>query len=82
MPLPTPANIDRDQAAWVSWCMSIDQMKREFPNNDQRLAVCHSQFRNRNKRPTEQRAIATTIVKKIEEGYSVSAAVVIAENLA
>ncbi len=81
MPLILPHK-QEEQQVFVNRCMSNDSMKREFPDNDQRLAVCHSQFRNRNKRPTEQRTIAKTIVKKIEEGYSVSAAVVIAENLA
>lgn len=81
MPLPIPTE-NEEQGAWVSRCMSIAQMNREFPNDDQRLAVCHSQFRNRDKGPTEQKTLANTIVKKIEEGYGVSAAVVIAENLA
>jgi hypothetical protein len=43
MPLPTP-NKNEKEDSFVSRCMSNDTMKKEFPDNDQRLAVCEKQF--------------------------------------
>jgi len=42
MPLPE-RNKDEDAKKFVSRCMSSDKMKEEFPNNQQRTAVCLSQ---------------------------------------
>lgn len=46
MPLlkPKPGEKEKD---FVSRCMSSEQMKKEFPNKDQRLAVCFSQFKKK-----------------------------------
>ena len=44
MPLPSPSGNDRD--AWMRRCMSSDAMKKEFPRNDQRKAVCLQKWKS------------------------------------
>jgi len=44
MPLLVPGEAEK-QDAFISRCMSNDSMKAEFKDNDQRLAVCFSQWR-------------------------------------
>jgi len=44
MPLPTP-NKGEEKKDFISRCMSSDVMKREYTEQDQRLAVCYSQWR-------------------------------------
>lgn len=44
MPLPTPKRGEK-QAAFISRCMGNSQAKKDFPKQDQRLGVCHSQWR-------------------------------------
>jgi hypothetical protein len=44
MPLPT-RNKDEDAKKFVSRCMSSDKMKQEYPDANQRVAVCNSQSR-------------------------------------
>jgi HK97 family phage prohead protease len=46
MPLPTP-NSDESQDDFVSRCMANDTMTAEYPDEDQRAAVCYSQWENR-----------------------------------
>ena len=48
MPLPTK-NPEEDKDKFVSRCMSDDIMKSEFPQEDQRVAVCMSQYKKRKK---------------------------------
>jgi HK97 family phage prohead protease len=43
MPLPKP-NDGESQDDFISRCMSNDTMKDEFPDTDQRLAVCHRRW--------------------------------------
>ena len=43
MPLPTP-NKNQSQDSFIKSCMSSEVMKKEFPNNKQRQAVCFSQY--------------------------------------
>ena len=43
MPLPTPNGEPKSE--FVSSCMANDTMKEEFPDKDQRLAVCNSQYK-------------------------------------
>ncbi len=47
MPLPTPRP-EEQQPDFVSRCMGNDEMVREFPDPDQRRAVCQSQWEDRN----------------------------------
>jgi len=44
MPIPTPHG-GEDESGFVSRCMASDVMKKEFPDQKQRSAVCYSQFR-------------------------------------
>ncbi len=43
MPLPTPRP-EEQQSDFVSRCMGNDEMIREFPDLDQRRAVCQNQW--------------------------------------
>ncbi len=47
MPLPKPRKGEKKDA-FISRCMSNEEAKREFPQQ-QRLAVCHTQWRRKNK---------------------------------
>ena len=40
--LPTPSGESEDE--FISRCMGDDQMNKEFPDQDQRYAVCISQW--------------------------------------
>jgi hypothetical protein len=46
MPLPQKQE-DESKSTFVSRCMSDDIMKKEFPKDKQRVAVCHSQYSKR-----------------------------------
>ena len=46
MPIPSPSK-GQDQKKFISSCMSNSVMKREFPKQKQRLAVCFSTFRRK-----------------------------------
>jgi len=45
MPLPKPKD-GETQEQWIERCMSNETMKKEFPDNDQRIAVCHEKWRD------------------------------------
>jgi hypothetical protein len=51
MPLPTP-NKGESQDDFISRCAGSDVMNKEFPDNDQRVAVCYSQWRDAKKEST------------------------------
>lgn len=44
MPIPKPKS-GQDMKDFMSECMNDEVMKREYPNRDQRLAVCGVQWR-------------------------------------
>lgn len=46
--LPTPSSDDTEDK-FISRCMRNNKMKEEFPNYEQRVGVCYSQWENRNK---------------------------------
>ena len=46
MPLPERKK-DEDAKKFVSRCMSSDKMKEEFPDTQQRIAVCTNQSTSR-----------------------------------
>ena len=48
MPLPKPSEGEK-QDDFISRCMGNDTMKDEFPDNDQRLAVCYQRWRDKDK---------------------------------
>ena len=48
MPLPKPRKNEKKDD-FISRCMSNAESKKDFPDTDQRLAVCHTQWRRKNK---------------------------------
>ena len=44
LPKPTPSESRKD---FMQRCMSDSVIVNEFPNKDQRLAVCSTQFKNK-----------------------------------
>ena len=46
MPLPTPRSGEK-QKDFVQRCISDDNMAKEFPDKDQRFAVCVTQWKER-----------------------------------
>ena len=46
MPLPTPKQ-GEERSAFVSRCMGDDTARREFPEQEQRAAVCYAQWRKK-----------------------------------
>lgn len=72
MPLPHPMS-GESQDDWMERCVSDDQMVSEFPDNDQRLAVC-SDIWERKKMPTILEAIRSRATKQTEFGYGIMTA--------
>lgn len=54
MPLPTPKK-GEGKDKFISRCMGNTQAKRDFPDQQQRLAVCHSQFRRKKNKSIGER---------------------------
>ena len=48
MPLPKPTK-DQNQKDFMNDCMGDPTMNSEYPNQQQRLAVCYVIWRDRNK---------------------------------
>lgn len=48
MPIPKPRD-DESEDDFIARCMSNDIMEEDYPDNDQRLAVCYTQWRERDK---------------------------------
>lgn len=46
MPLPKPEKNEK-QDEFISRCMSSEIMKKDYPDNKQRVAVCFSQYKRR-----------------------------------
>ena len=46
MPLPKP-NSGESESDFMSRCVSDDKVRAEFPNQDQRVAVCLGSFRSK-----------------------------------
>ena len=44
MPLPSPSG-KQDKSGFISSCMSNDNMRKEFPDQKQRAAVCYSKWK-------------------------------------
>jgi len=75
VPLPKPSQ-DENRAEFVSRCMSNPTMRTEFPDNNQRLAVCGSQFDQSRKQKMSINdklldAIRARSQKKTEFGYGI-----------
>lgn len=74
MPLPKPKD-DENQQDFISRCMGNDQTNEEFPDRDQRAAVCHTQWRKArgkalidNDTHLEKACLAPNLHVKIAEG--------------
>ena len=52
MPIPKP-NSGESEDAFMGRCMDSDTMQAEYPESDQRVAVCLSSFRDGNKKGTD-----------------------------
>ena len=52
MPLPTP-NKEETKAKFIARCIDTEIMSTDFPNITQRIAVCVSQWDNKNKPKTK-----------------------------
>jgi len=50
MPIPKPRKNETEDE-FMSRCMGDAVMNDEYPDNEQRAGVCHSQWENRNKKP-------------------------------
>lgn len=50
MPIPKPSKGEKEKD-FISRCMGSEVMTKEYPENDQRAAVCYSSWRDRNKSP-------------------------------
>lgn len=44
MPLPTP-KLREDKNQFINRCRNDERMKKEYPRDDQREAICYSQWR-------------------------------------
>jgi hypothetical protein len=61
LPIPTPGD-DEAEGDFISRCMSNETMKEDFPDNDQRLAVCFSRWEHRDEKTfAEFEAIAEAV---------------------
>jgi len=49
MPMPKPKK-DETQDEFIERCMSNEAMKEDYPDNDQRLAVCFQQWKDKDKK--------------------------------
>ncbi len=54
MPLPKPRKNEK-QDDFISRCMSNETMKKEYGDNDQRLAICFSQWRKKEKKDEDMK---------------------------
>ena len=48
MPIPKPRK-GETESGFMERCMGIDTMRSEYPQRDQRVAVCLSSFRDKQK---------------------------------
>jgi len=48
MPIPTPKK-DEDNQAFVARCMGNETMKKDYPDNGQRIAICLGQTKRKSK---------------------------------
>jgi hypothetical protein len=55
MPLPTPkvdksGNTDETQSEFISRCAGDTVMNKDYPDTKQRVAICYSQWDNKDKK--------------------------------
>ena len=71
MPLPTPTT-EETQSEFIERCMGDAQAVADFPDEDQRLAVCFDQWRDgkaaaSNENPTRLRLVSGAPVELLEK---------------
>lgn len=67
MPMPKPET-GESQDDFIQRCMGDDMMRQDYPDSEQRSAVCHTQWKEREAMPSEDKA------KVIDfKGYSMKA---------
>ena len=73
MPLPKP-NDNETEDEFIARCMGDDTMQEDYPDNDQRLAICYTQWREREGKSMdgiERKSIAVEL-KEDKEGSFVA----------
>lgn len=82
MPIPKP-NQDEKSKDFVARCMGDEAMKKDYPNNNQRVAVCLGQTKQKNTKSSilEEVADAIEYIQFLEELEIGSEEEVTAENL-
>lgn len=71
MPIPKPHD-DESEDDFLSRCMSNDTMEEDYPDTDQRLAVCGDTWRSRNKaliETIERKAVSLTLDEEKEGSF-------------
>ena len=72
MVLPTPSE-NEGESEFISRCMADEEMKKEFPDKEQRTAVCFSQFReNKSTNPMKNFQFKSSISKTWEDDVVVT----------
>lgn len=66
MPLISPRD-DENQTDFIERCMSDDEMESEFPDQDQRLAICHNLYENRDDQEYSIETILENLQKLIND---------------
>ena len=66
MPIPKPRD-NETQKEFISRCMGDDAMNEEYPEKDQRAAICYQTWRNRNKAADEVERKAISLSLKAEK---------------
>lgn len=72
MPLPKPRK-NEEEDKFIERCMSDEQMEKEFSEQDQRLAVCYSQWKKgKETKMIERRYIKATELRVDEDGNTIT----------
>lgn len=68
--MPTPPKKGENRSAFINRCMSDDSMKKEFPDQKQRVAVCMSKWSKANEEPltNEEKAALAILMEKNNDG--------------
>lgn len=66
MPLPKPQD-DESQTQFINRCMANETMREDFPNSEQRLGVCFSQWRGGSKDTMTEKLFGQAIELKTDD---------------
>jgi len=70
MPLPKPWT-DETEKEFISRCVGSDIMQQDYDDNDQRLAVCYSQWQRNQEGKTMERKVVKFEIKAIDEAKGI-----------